>query len=114
MRSDRDRLLDITEAIERIGRYAAMTHAEFAADELIQVWVIHHIQVIGEASRKLSDDFRKAHPRVEWQQVIAMRNILVHDYFGIDVNEVWDTVQRDLPRLRQNLAAILEELPPDQ
>ena len=43
-----------------------------------------------------------------------MRNILVHDYFGIDVNEVWDTVQRDLPRLRQNLAAILEEFPPDQ
>jgi len=114
LRSNRDRLLDIAEAIERIERYATMGRAEFADDELVQTWVVHHIQIIGEAARKLSDDFQNAHPRIAWQQIIAMRNILIHDYFGIDVDEVWNTVQRDLPLLRRGLTGILEELPPGQ
>jgi uncharacterized protein with HEPN domain len=114
VRSDRDRLLDIIEAIERIERYATVGQARFAADELLQTWVVHHIQIIGEAARKLSDGFRNAHPEIAWQQIIAMRNILVHDYFGIDVDEVWNTAQRDLPPLKRDLAAILEQLPPDR
>lgn len=114
MRSDRDRLLDIIEAIERVERYATTGYDRFAQDELLQTWVVHHIQIIGEAARKLSDGFRQSHPGIAWQQIIAMRNILVHDYFGIDVEEVWNTARRDLPPLKRDLTAILEQLPPDR
>jgi len=110
VRSDRERLLDILESIERIERYAAKGHETFARDELIQTWVVHHIQIIGEAARKLSDPLRQSHPEVPWPQLVAMRNVLVHDYFGIDVEEVWSTVQRDLPVLKRQLTTILYRL----
>jgi len=111
MRDDRARLLDIQEAIERIERYTARGRAAFEQDELIQTWVLHHIQIIGEASRTISADFRAQHPEVPWIEIIGMRNILVHHYFGIDLNAVWFVVERDLPDLKRAIAAMLEEQP---
>ena len=97
------------EAIERIERYAARGRKAFETDELLQTWVVHHIQIIGEAVRKLSDALRSAHPEIPWAQIIAMRNIVVHDYFGVDTDEVWAAVERDLPDLKQKIQAILRE-----
>jgi len=111
MRDDRARLLDIQEAIERIERYTARGRAAFEQDELIQNWVVHHIQIIGEASRAISADFRAQHPKVPWTEIIGMRNVLVHHYFGIDLNAVWSVVERDLPDLERAIAAMLEEQP---
>ncbi len=107
MRDDRERLLDTQEAIERIGRDAQRGRAAFDQDELIQTWIVHHLQIIGEASRGLSQDFRQEHPEVPWAAIIGMRNILVHRYFGIDKEAVWSVVQGDLPELKQKLAPIL-------
>ncbi len=107
MRDDRARLEDILEAIERIERYAARGKPAFEADDLIQVWVLYHLQVLGEAARKLSDALRQRHPEVPWAQIIAMRNILVHDYFGVDVIEVWAAVERDIPDLKRKIGTIL-------
>jgi len=107
MRDDRSRLEDILEAIERIERYAARGRAAFEADDLIQVWVLYHLQILGEAARKLSDALRQRHPEVPWAQIIAMRNILVHDYFGLDVVEVWAAVERDIPDLKRKIESIL-------
>ncbi|MFO7651363.1 MAG: DUF86 domain-containing protein [bacterium] len=112
MRRDRERLADMVEAIERIEKYAAKGRAVFERDELVQVWVVHHIQVIGEAAAKVSSELQSRHPDVAWPQIVAMRNILVHEYFGIDVEEVWTTVEHDLPRLKQRLVAVLRELDP--
>ena len=109
MRDDRSRLLDVIEAIERIERYAARGRKAFEADELLQTWVVHHIQIIGEAVRKLSDALRSEHPEIPWAQIIAMRNIVVHDYFGVDTEEVWAAVERDLPDLKRKIQAILRE-----
>ena len=109
MRDDRSRLLDVIEAIERIERYAARGRKAFETDELLQTWVVHHIQIIGEAVRKLSDALRSAHPEIPWAQIIAMRNIVVHDYFGVDTDEVWAAVERDLPDLKRKIQAILRE-----
>lgn len=109
MRDDRSRLLDVIEAIERIERYAARGRQAFETDELLQTWVVHHIQIIGEAVRKLSDALRSAHPEIPWAQIIAMRNIVVHDYFGVDTQEVWAAVERDLPDLKRKIQAILRE-----
>lgn len=83
MRNDRLRLLDILEAIERIEKYAAQGREAFAQDELIQTWIVHHLQIIGEACRALPTDFRKRYPEIPWAQIIGMRHILVHHYFGI-------------------------------
>ena len=88
MRSERERLLDILEAIERIEKYAAEGKAAFEADELIQNWMVNHISVIGEACRSLSPEFQAYHSSVPWADIIGMRNILVHHYFGIDEDAV--------------------------
>jgi uncharacterized protein with HEPN domain len=108
MRDDRERLRDIREAIERIEKYAARGREEFARDELIQIWVLYHLQIIGEAARALSAAFTQQHPEVPWPQIVGMRNILVHNYFGIDAAIVWSVVERDLPALKQNLDKLLE------
>lgn len=110
MRNDKDRLLDIKEAIEKIEQYASSGEDKFKNDELLQIWVVHHLQIIGEATRKLSDEFLQTHPDVPWSQIIAMRNILVHDYFSVDADEVWSVVVTDMPVLKQNVDEILSSL----
>ena len=101
MRDDRERLLDMAEAIELIGKYTDRGRKNFEADELIQTWVIHHLQILGEAAAKISDGFRNKHPEIPWSKIIGMRNILVHDYFGIDIDIVWSVVENELPLLEQ-------------
>lgn len=110
MRDDSERLLDIQEAIERIEKYAAQGQETFERDELVQTWIVHHLQIIGEASRTLSSSLKDQHPEVSWSKIIGMRNILVHDYFGIDVEAVWSVVERDLPDLKRHIEAILQDL----
>ncbi|MFZ1700612.1 MAG: HepT-like ribonuclease domain-containing protein [Pyrinomonadaceae bacterium] len=80
MRDDRERLYDIIEAIDRIEKYAAKGRADFDEDELIQTWVLHHLQIIGEAVRALSTDTTSLSDDIEWQKIVGMRNILVHNY----------------------------------
>lgn len=111
MKNDRARLEDLVEAIERIERYADRGRDAFEADELLQTWIIHHIQIIGEAARKLSEPLRLAHSHIPWRQIIAMRHVLVHDYFGVDREAVWVAVQRDLPVLKKHVQVLLSALP---
>ena len=75
MRGSRTRLLDILEAIENIERYAARGRRVFEDDELVQTWIIHHLQIIGEAAARLDRDFHDAHPAIPWAAIVAMRNI---------------------------------------
>jgi uncharacterized protein with HEPN domain len=107
---DRNRLTDILEAIDRIERYTFRGRDIFERDELIQVQVIHHIQIIGEAARGLSESSRARHPQIPWRAIIGMRNVLVHAYFGVELGEVWMVVERDSPVLRQAVQALLTEL----
>ena len=110
MRGERERLLDILEAIERIEKYAVEGKPAFEADELIQTWVVHHITIIGEACRSLSDDFQARHANIPWADIIGMRNILVHHYFGIDTDAVWSVVEHDIPELKFNIETILKNI----
>jgi uncharacterized protein with HEPN domain len=109
MRSDRDRLRDIREAIHRIQEKLPASKGEFTGSDLLQVWVLYHIQVIGEAANGVSPGFRKEHPAIPWQDIIAMRHLLVHQYFGIDLDEVWNTAKHDLIRLEKEITTILKE-----
>lgn len=110
MRDPRERILDMLEAIERIERHAAKGRAEFEKDELIQSWMVHHLQIVGEAAAKLGRDFQEQHSSIPWPQIVAMRNVLVHDYFGVDLEEVWRVVERDLPELKNKLKRLMENL----
>ncbi|MDK2890118.1 MAG: hypothetical protein PWR21_750 [Methanoculleus sp.] len=103
MRDERERLLDIIEAIERIERVATQGRKYFYNDEMAQVWVIHHLQIIGEAVRGISSEFRAENPDIPWSDIIGMRNVLIHHYFGIDRDAVWNVVERDLPDLKSQI-----------
>lgn len=108
MRNDIERLQDILEAIKRIGEYAGVDRARFDRDELIQTWMVHNIQIIGEAASQLSEEFRSQHPEISWREISAMRNVIVHAYFRVDPDEVWSAVQDDIPVLRERVEEILQ------
>jgi uncharacterized protein with HEPN domain len=110
VRDHRERLLDILEAIERTEKYAEQGRAAFARDELVQVWILHHLQIIGEASRALAPELREEFPEIPWTEIIGMRNILVHHYFEIDTDLVWSVVEKDLPALKKHIQSVLEHL----
>jgi uncharacterized protein with HEPN domain len=107
MRDVFERLHDIHEAITRIMKYTNQGKQVFDQDELVQTWVIHHLEIIGEAARALPQDFRNNHPEIPWGRISGMRNILIHIYFGIDLDIVWQVVERDLPILKTSVDAIL-------
>lgn len=113
MRDDRERLLDIVEAIDRIQQQADRGREVFESDQLVQTWMIHHIEILGEATRGVSERVRNSYPKIPWRAMVAMRNVLAHDYFGIDLEQVWATVQRDLPPLRERIQAIIRDLDAD-
>lgn len=93
MRDTTERLRDIQEAITRIFKYTKAGRKAFDEDELIQTWVIHHLEIIGEAARAIPQEFRAHHPGIPWGQISGMRNILIHMYFGIDRDIVWVVVE---------------------
>jgi uncharacterized protein with HEPN domain len=109
MRDVDERLLDMVEAIERIEKYASEGKKSFEQNELIQTWVVHHLEIIGEAASKLGRTFHEAHPAIPWAQIIAMRNILIHEYFGMDLGAVWNTIEGDLPELKAKLKALIKK-----
>ena len=109
MRAPEERLQDILDAIANIERYASRGREAFERDELIQVWIVYHLQIIGEAVARLGHDFHSAHPEVPWAQIVAMRNILVHEYFGMDLDEVWQTVERALPGFKRAIEGLMQD-----
>ncbi len=107
MRLDRERLLDIDEAISKIERYTVRGKAAFTEDELVQTWILFQFQVIGEAAGSLSDEIRFTYSQVAWRDIIDFRNLLVHEYFRIDLELVWRIVENQLPELKTQITAIL-------
>lgn len=112
MRDPRARLADILEAITAIRRHATGGRAVFETDELVQVWIVHHLQVIGEAAAKL-DPKTRVGSSAPWAGIIGMRNILVHRYFGIDLDAVWQVVKRDLDSLEAEVRRLLDASAPE-
>lgn len=106
-KSSRDwtfRIKDILHAIDKIAHYTKnMTVSEFKKNELVIDAVIRNFEIIGEASNSVPLVIQNAHPHISWRQIIGLRNLLIHEYFGVDVNAVWQTVHIDLPDLKQQL-----------
>ncbi len=114
MRSDADRLGDIIEAISKIRERITDGLDAFLDDDMLQVWVIHHLQVVGEAARGVSQSLKDRHPEVPWPQIVALRNILVHEYFGLNLRQVWTMTQKDLPKLGEQVQYIHAQIAPNQ
>jgi len=110
VRDPRERLRDVLEAIERIDRHAARGRDAFEGDELIQSWFVRHLQIIGEAARTLPEDVKDRAPDVPWSKIVGMRHILVHDYFEIDADAVWEAIERDIPELKGHIEELLATL----
>jgi uncharacterized protein with HEPN domain len=108
--SKRDPLIlleDITLAIQKIGRYTAqMDRDTFLADELVIDGVARNLEIIGEAARQLPEEFVRNHAHVPWRQIAGLRNRIVHDYFGLDLEIIWEIIQHDLPELEKQVRAL--------
>ena len=113
MRRDEAHLADILEAARSIRRFTSgITLEGFKANEEKYEAVNRKLEIIGEAARRLSSEARNQFPDIPWNLLTGMRNILIHDYDDVDLDVVWDTVQRDIPPLVVRLEAYLASHPP--
>jgi len=85
-----------------------VSHEEFLHNRLIQDGVIRQLEVMGEAARNLSGDLRNEYPQIPWSQMIGLRNRMIHAYFNVDLQIIWEIVHGDMPVLKQNMQCILD------
>lgn len=108
---DKIRLKHILDAIHEIDTYLLDANFEsFLTNSMMRFACIKQMEIIGEASNHISKEIKSQFSKIEWEQIIGMRNLLVHEYFGIDSNLVWEIVKKDLPELKYKIVSILNEI----
>jgi uncharacterized protein with HEPN domain len=106
----RFRVRDILDAVRAIERYTeGMTFEEFAADARTIDAVVRNLMTIGESTRWIPEPIKDAHREVPWRTLRGVRNVVVHEYFGVDSEILWESVRSDLPPLAPKLEAILQD-----
>lgn len=107
-RDDTVYLRHILDAIELIREYTkGMSENEFLANTMAHDAVVRQIEIIGEAARNISDEFKDKHPKLPWGKMVGIRNKIIHEYFNVNYAIVWDTVNDDLPFLKKSIKQIL-------
>ena len=106
------RLEHICDCIEKIEYIVHLLHTQ---DNFEQNWVeqdavIRNLEIIGEASVNISDDLKQNYPEVAWQEMRGLRNVVTHQYFGIELNEIWSTIINDIPLLKKQIQKIIEDI----
>jgi uncharacterized protein with HEPN domain len=110
MRDDRLYLIHIDECIVRIERYTTAGREAFLSSELVQDAVLRNLQILTESTQRLSAELKAAHAEVDWRGLAGFRNVLVHNYLNLNVNRVWEIVEREVPILKQQIASLLSTL----
>jgi uncharacterized protein with HEPN domain len=103
-----DYLRDMLEATQKVASFiSGLSEKAFLADEKTQYAVVRALEVIGEAAKKIPEDVRSTYPDLPWRQIVGMRDVLVHDYFGVNAQVVWKTATLDVPAIAQSLNRIM-------
>ncbi|MDI6841050.1 MAG: DUF86 domain-containing protein [bacterium] len=103
-------LRHILDAIHRIEEYIGdVKYKNFVNNKLIQAGIIREIEIIGEATKRLMPRFKEKYPDIPWKKMAGMRDKLIHNYFGVDIDAVWDTVKKDIPALKNRLKGLIEK-----
>ncbi len=110
MKEDRIYLDHILNCIDDIETFTLGGESEFCGSRLIQAAVIRNLEVIGEATKRISGNLRNWYPQMPWKEMAGLRDVLIHDYMGVDLEIVWNVVVDELPPIRQQLIRILSEL----
>ncbi len=107
-------LLDMLQAASKVERYVQGKRCEdFQRDDLLRDAVERNVEIIGEAARRISETCRNAHPEIPWRKMIAHRNVLIHEYEDIGIEEIWNVATVHIPLLIRNLAPLIPPLPSD-
>lgn len=109
-RDDRLYLFHIRECIARIEQYISAGRADFFSDTKTQDAVLRNLHTLAESSQRISERMKALQPQIDWRNIAAFRNVLVHDYLGIDLPRIWDIVQNDMPSLKHAIEAMLSSL----
>lgn len=107
-KSDRKRLLHMADAIREAREFAGDSYEDFMASRLRQAATVRTLQVLGDAAKPISDDLKQRWPELPWRKMVATRNLLVHHYFGVDLDIVWTVVHEHLAEIEESLPAMLE------
>jgi uncharacterized protein with HEPN domain len=110
LKEDRLYLIHIQEAIARIEEYTREGEDVFLEDHKTQDAVLRNLHTLAESAQRISNDLKSRHPQVDWRILSAFRNVVVHDYLGISLDRIWDTIVNDLPVLKKNISSILVSL----
>ena len=107
---DKMRLEHIADAIQRLQTHAGdLSQEELEADVLRYYGIVKNIEIIGEAARMLTEQFKATHPEVEWRSISDMRNFLVHEYFQVDSEAVFSVIHNEIPELQSHVSQYLAE-----
>jgi uncharacterized protein with HEPN domain len=110
-RGDREFISDIKEAMERIKKYTTgMSYETFLQDTKTQDAVVRNIEIIGEAAKNLSTNFRKKYMQMDWKKIAGMRDKIIHFYFGVKWDIVWAVIKDKIPTLSEQINSIVNEL----
>lgn len=110
MRKDEAYLRHVLDAISDIKRFMkGLTEEEFFENKEKQYAVLRALEIIGEATKNLSKEIKEEHPEIQWSDIAGMRDKLIHQYFGVNLNLVWETVQKNLPELEKQISEMLRK-----
>lgn len=110
MKDPRVYLAHILECIRRIETFTEGGEDAFLSERIIQDAVMRNLEVMGEAAKRVPDNYREAHPKIPWRGMATLRDVLIHDYEGVNLNQVWEVIEHELPRLKQALESFLPPL----
>lgn len=110
MKEDKVYLLSIADSIAQIESYTKNDKKVYDESRMVRDAVMRNLEIIGEAAKHLSEEMREKHSTIPWRQVAGLRDVLIHDYMGVDIDEIWNIVEKELPTLKKKVSEMLDEI----